>query len=131
MPHDHHHHSGRNLTIAFFLNLGFTVLEVIGGLLTNSVAILSDALHDLGDSFSLGLSLYLDRKSKEGANEQYTFGYHRFSLLGAMINSLVLIGVPSTWQRVVVGAIILIGTGLPAIQARRKAQHAAGLSQTQ
>jgi len=43
----------------------------------------------------------------------------------------VLIGVPSTWQRVVVGAIILIGTGLPAIQARRKAQHAAGLSQTQ
>ena len=92
MPHDHHHHSGRNLTIAFFLNLGFTVLEVIGGLLTNSVAILSDALHDLGDSFSLGLSWYLDRKSKEGANEQYTFGYYRFSLLGAMVNSLVLIG---------------------------------------
>ena len=64
MPHghNHHNHSGRNLTIAFFLNLAFTVLEIIGGLLTNSVAILSDALHDLGDSFSLGLSWYLDRK---------------------------------------------------------------------
>ena len=93
MPHDHHHHhSGRNLTIAFFLNLAFTILEVIGGLLTNSVAILSDALHDLGDSISLGLSWYLDRKSKQGRTEQYSFGYHRFSLLGALINSLVLIG---------------------------------------
>ena len=95
MAHDHHHHhnhSGRNLTIAFFLNLAFTILEVIGGLLTNSVAILSDALHDLGDSISLGLSWYLDRKSKQGRTEQYSFGYHRFSLLGALINSLVLIG---------------------------------------
>ncbi|MCO6478301.1 MAG: cation transporter, partial [Phaeodactylibacter sp.] len=63
-----------------------------GGLLTNSVAILSDALHDLGDSFSLGLSWYLDRKAKQGRTEQYSFGYHRFSLLGALVNSLVLIG---------------------------------------
>ena len=91
MPH-HHHHTNRNLTIAFFLNLAFTVLEVIGGLLTNSVAILSDALHDLGDSFSLGLSWYLDRKSKQKSTEQYSFGYQRFSLLGALVNSLVLIG---------------------------------------
>ncbi|MCB0587076.1 MAG: cation transporter, partial [Phaeodactylibacter sp.] len=94
MPHghNHHNHSGRNLTIAFFLNLAFTVLEIIGGLLTNSVAILSDALHDLGDSFSLGLSWYLDRKSKQKSSEQYSFGYQRFSLLGALVNSLVLIG---------------------------------------
>ncbi|MCB0554233.1 MAG: cation transporter, partial [Phaeodactylibacter sp.] len=61
---DHHHdHSGKNLRIAFFLNLAFTILEVIGGLWTNSVAILSDALHDLGDSFALGLSWLLDHKS--------------------------------------------------------------------
>lgn len=93
MPHNHHHdHSGRNLAIAFFLNLAFTILEVIGGLLTNSVAILSDALHDLGDSLSLGLSWYLDRKSKQESTGQYSFGYQRFSLLGALINSLVLIG---------------------------------------
>ncbi|MCB9273401.1 MAG: cation transporter [Lewinellaceae bacterium] len=92
MGHDHHHHSGRNLSIAFFLNLAFTVLELIGGLLSNSVAILSDALHDLGDSFSLGLAWYLGRKSEQGPTDTYTFGYRRFSLLGALVNSLVLIG---------------------------------------
>jgi len=60
-------------------------------LYVNSVAIISDALHDLGDSISLGLSWYLDHKSKQGANRSFTFGYTRFSLLGALINSLVLI----------------------------------------
>lgn len=92
MEHHHHHHSNQNLKLAFFLNLGFTILEIIGGLWVNSVAILSDALHDLGDSFSLGLSWYLDRKAEKGADKKYTFGYRRFSLLGALINSLVLIG---------------------------------------
>lgn len=92
MAHDHHHNQEGNIKIAFFLNLGFTVLEFFGGLYVNSVAIISDALHDLGDSLSLGLSWYLDRKSKEGANSSFTFGYTRFSLLGALVNSLVLIG---------------------------------------
>ena len=92
MAHDHHHNQEGNIKIAFFLNLGFTVLELFGGLYVNSVAIISDALHDLGDSLSLGLSWYLDRKSKEGANSSFTFGYTRFSLLGALVNSLVLIG---------------------------------------
>lgn len=88
--HDHSHSSG-NIKIAFFLNIGFTILEFFGGLYVNSVAIISDALHDLGDSISLGLSWYLDHKSKQGANRFFTFGYTRFSLLGALINSLVLI----------------------------------------
>ena len=92
MAHDHHHNQEGNIKIAFFLNLGFTVLEFFGGLYVNSVAIISDALHDLGDSLSLGLSWYLDRKSREGANSNFTFGYTRFSLLGALVNSLVLIG---------------------------------------
>lgn len=92
MGHDHSHdHSQGNIKIAFFLNFGFTILEFFGGLYVNSVAIISDALHDLGDSLSLGLSWYLDRKSKEGANSTFTFGYTRFSLLGALINSIVLI----------------------------------------
>jgi cobalt-zinc-cadmium efflux system protein len=90
MPHDHHH-SGRNLKLAFFLNLGFTVLEFFGGLYVNSVAIISDAIHDLGDSLSLGLSWYLDRKSQQGASSTFSFGHARFSLLGALVNSLVLI----------------------------------------
>ena len=92
MAHDHHHNQEGNIKIAFFLNLGFTILEFFGGLYVNSVAIISDALHDLGDSLSLGLSWYLDRKSREGANSNFTFGYTRFSLLGALVNSLVLIG---------------------------------------
>lgn len=58
----------------------------------NSIAIISDAIHDLGDSLSLGTSWYLDQKSEKEANTKYTFGYKRFSLLGALVNSLVLIG---------------------------------------
>lgn len=93
MSHNYSHknQSGKNLKIAFFLNLGFTILEIIGGFYVNSVAILSDAVHDLGDSLSLGTSWYLDHKSKQGANKNFSFGYTRFSLLGALINSLVLI----------------------------------------
>ncbi|MEL6944497.1 MAG: cation diffusion facilitator family transporter [Bacteroidota bacterium] len=92
MSHDHHHHhSSGNLKVAFFLNLGFTIFEIIGGLYVNSVAILSDVIHDLGDSLSLGTAWYLDRKSKQKSNQKFSFGYARFSLLGALINSMVLI----------------------------------------
>ncbi|NJB37808.1 cation diffusion facilitator family transporter [Croceivirga sp. JEA036] len=89
--HSHHQHSSKNLKIAFFLNLGFTVFEFIGGLYVNSIAIVSDAVHDLGDSLSLGTSWYLDQKSKKGANNKFSYGYKRFSLLGALINSIVLL----------------------------------------
>jgi cobalt-zinc-cadmium efflux system protein len=51
-----HDHGSENLKVAFFLNLAFTIIEIIGGILTNSIAILSDAVHDLGDSLSLGLA---------------------------------------------------------------------------
>ncbi|MDR5590484.1 cation diffusion facilitator family transporter [Christiangramia sp. SM2212] len=92
MGHNHlHDHSGKNLKVAFFLNLAFTILEFIGGIYVNSIAIISDAVHDLGDSLSLGTSWYLDSKSKKEANSKYSYGYRRFSLLGALINSIVLI----------------------------------------
>ena len=92
MAHIHKHDTaGKNLKIAFFLNVGFTILEFIGGIYVNSIAIISDALHDLGDSFSLGMAWYLNKKSKQEANNKYTFGYSRFSLLGALINSVILI----------------------------------------
>ncbi|MDX1445126.1 cation diffusion facilitator family transporter [Lishizhenia sp.] len=94
--HHHHHKSGDNLKLAFFLNLSFTFLEFIGGWWVNSVAIYSDAIHDLGDSLALGTAWYLDKKSKQDPNKKYTFGYQRFSLLGALINSIVLI-VGSIW----------------------------------
>ena len=92
MGHNHSHdHSGKNLKVAFFLNLAFTILEFIGGIYVNSIAIISDAVHDLGDSLSLGTSWYLDSKSKKEANSKFSYGYRRFSLLGALINSIVLI----------------------------------------
>lgn len=89
--HQQDHDSVGNLKVAFFLNLGFTILEIFGGIWTNSVAILSDAIHDLGDSLSLGLAWYLQGKSKQKSDSHYSFGYQRFSLLGALINGLVLI----------------------------------------
>ncbi len=90
--HHHHRDGNRNLKVAFFLNLSFTILEFIGGLYVNSIAIVSDAIHDLGDSLSLGTSWYLQHKSRGQADHKFSFGYSRFSLLGALINSLVLIG---------------------------------------
>lgn len=89
--HDHSHQATGNIRFAFFLNLGFTIIEIIGGLLTNSVAILSDALHDFGDSISLGLAWYFQKLSRKGSNARYTYGYKRFSLIGALANSLILV----------------------------------------
>lgn len=88
--HDHHHHAVGNIKVAFLLNTGFAILELFGGLYTNSIAILSDSLHDFGDSLSLGLSYYFQKKSVKERDENFSYGYRRFSLLGAFINSLVL-----------------------------------------
>lgn len=90
--HTHAHADTGNIRVAFWLNLGFTLFEIIGGLWTNSVAILADAIHDLGDSASLGLGWYLERYAQRGMDRTYSYGYRRFSLLGALINATVLIG---------------------------------------
>lgn len=76
---------------AFFLNLAFTVLELTGGIISGSIAILADSLHDFADSISLGAGWYFEEKSKKGSTDKYTYGYARFSLLGAMINALTLL----------------------------------------
>lgn len=80
-----------NIKLAFFLNLFFTIIEIIGGMITNSIALISDAIHDLGDSLSLGVSWYLESVSKKKPNSKYTFGYARFSVLGGLITSIVLV----------------------------------------
>lgn len=106
--HDHshrHHHGSQNLAVAFFLNLSFTIIEIAGGFFTNSIAILSDALHDLGDSLSLGLAWYFQKISKKGRDKQFSYGYKRFSLLGAIINSIVL----------AVGSIVIITEAVPRL----------------
>jgi len=92
--HSHHNHgneSQKNIGIAFFLNAAFVVIEIIGGLLTNSIAILSDAVHDLGDSLTLGLSWVLEKRSRRPGNSRYTYGYKRLSLVGALMNAIVLL----------------------------------------
>jgi cobalt-zinc-cadmium efflux system protein len=93
--HSHSHHTGdstRSIRAAFFLNLSFTIIEIAGGILTNSVAILSDAVHDLGDSIALALSWRLESLSNRGADQRRTFGYRRYSVLGALISAVILIG---------------------------------------
>tara|TARA_Y100000114_G_C11763738_1_gene331681 strand:- start:23 stop:907 length:885 start_codon:yes stop_codon:yes gene_type:complete len=109
MGHHHHHHHGhastKNLKVAFFLNLGFTCIEFIGGLFTGSLAILSDALHDLGDSVSIGLSWYFQNLSEKKRNNTFSYGYKRFSLLGAIINAVVLL----------VGSVIIISRAVPQV----------------
>lgn len=81
-----------NIKLAFFLNFAFTILEIVGGLLTNSVALISDAIHDLGDSLSLGMSWYLEHLSKKKPTTRFTYGYGRFSVLGGLFTSVVLLG---------------------------------------
>ncbi|AXR06653.1 cation diffusion facilitator family transporter [Alteromonas macleodii] len=96
--HDHSHSHGSNNRIgwAFFLNVTFTIIEFIGGILTNSTAIMADAVHDLGDSLSIGFAWFLSKVSEKGSNSEFTYGYRRLSLFGALINGLVLI-IGSVW----------------------------------
>jgi len=114
MSHDHHNHSHnhhdhhgdvKNIQTAFFLNLFFTLIEIAGGFFTNSVAIISDAIHDLGDCLSLGLAWYFQKVAKRGSDTSYSYGYKRFSLLGAVINSIVLVS----------GSILILTVAIPRI----------------
>ena len=81
----------KNILIAFILNFLFAIFEFIGGIYTNSVSIISDSVHDIGDSLSIGLSYFLEKKSKKKPDENYTFGYSRYSTLGAIITFLILL----------------------------------------
>jgi len=106
--HGHHHHhdgSAADLKTAFWLNIGFALFEIVGGIWTSSLAVISDALHDLGDSLSLGMAWYLARVSERGEDASYSYGYRRFSLLGALLNTLVLI----------VGGGVVLWRAIPAL----------------
>ncbi len=81
----------KNILIAFILNLSFAVFEFAGGILTGSIAIMSDAIHDIGDAASIGASCFLEKKSTRQPDEKYTYGYARFSVLGSLINTLILL----------------------------------------
>ena len=81
----------RNILIAFLLNFAFSIFELVGGIFTGSVAILSDAVHDIGDATSIGASYFLEKKSKKQPDEAYTYGYARYSVIGSVITTLILL----------------------------------------
>lgn len=83
--------SQTKILIAFLLNLGFSIYELIGGILTGSTAIASDAVHDFGDAISIGISYFLERKSTRRPDANYTYGYARYSLIGGVITTIVLL----------------------------------------
>lgn len=92
-----HHHgkqgdaNSRRIGLVFILNLSFTIIEFAGGLLTSSTAIMADAVHDLGDSLSIGSAWLLARCGQKSADSEFTYGYRRLTLFRAFLNSVVLI----------------------------------------
>ncbi|HMN67338.1 MAG TPA: cation diffusion facilitator family transporter [Bdellovibrionales bacterium] len=120
--HHHHHHgdadsAARNIGIAFWLNLGFALVELIGGLLTQSLAVISDALHDFGDALSLGMGYFLQKKSAQGPSESFSYGLRRLSLLSAVISGVVIS----------VGAIYILIESVMSFQEPRE-PHSMGMA---
>lgn len=106
MSHNHNHNvTSKNFRTVFLLNFGFTLFEIVGGILTNSIAIISDALHDFGDTISIGLAWFLEKYSHKKSDSKYSYGYGRFSLLGALINAMVLI----------IGSTFVLANAIPRI----------------
>ena len=91
IEHNHHEVSGKNLGLAIFLNIGITLAEAIGGIISGSMALLSDAAHNFSDVISLIISWFANRLSKREATERQTFGFRRSEILAAFINSATLI----------------------------------------
>lgn len=95
----------KRLFISFTLNFIFTIFEFIGGLLTNSIALISDSIHDLGDSISIGLAIFLEKKAEKKPDQFYTYGYKRYSLLGGFISSFIL----------VIGSVFVLTEAIPRL----------------
>lgn len=106
-PGGHHHHHGASGRVgtAFLLNLGFAVIELIGGLWTNSMAVLSDALHDFGDSLALGMAWWMERKSQQASDRTFSYGYRRFSVVSAFLTGVILVA----------GSLWIIGQSVPRL----------------
>ena len=81
----------KRILIAFILNISFSIFEFLGGIFTGSVAIMSDSIHDMGDAASIGLSYFLEKKSNKQPDDLYTYGYARYSVLGGVITTFILL----------------------------------------
>ena len=89
--HHHHKEAGENLAFVFFVNLAFNILVIAGGLATNSMAILADCIHYMADTISIALAWLLEHVSQRESTDNYSYGYQRFSILGAVIISVFVI----------------------------------------
>ncbi|WP_413942763.1 cation diffusion facilitator family transporter [Bdellovibrio sp. HCB-162] len=118
--HGHHHHHSHavvgRMKLALALNFGFACIELVGGVLTNSVAILSDALHDFGDALAMGLAIFLEKFSHRKSDGSFSYGYRRFSTLGAVITGVIL----------VVGSIFILMEAVPRLMTPQQ-PHADGM----
>lgn len=83
--------SHKKILLAFLLNMFFAIFEFVGGAFTGSIAIISDAIHDIGDAFSIGASYVLEKVGGKKPDNKYTYGYYRYSVLGGVIQSAVLL----------------------------------------
>lgn len=95
----------KRVQIAALINVGFTILEIVGGFWTNSLAILSDALHDFGDSIALLVSWLFERGARKSPDTSRTFGYQRLSLFSALFSAMVLVG----------GSIVILSQVVPRV----------------
>ena len=89
--HHHHKKAGENLAFVFFMNLAFNIIVIAGGLATNSMAILADCIHDMADTISIAFAWFLEHVAQKDSTEKYSYGYQRFSILGAVIISIFVI----------------------------------------
>ena len=105
--------SSKNMTIAFLLNFSFAIIEFIFGLLFHSSAILADAIHDSGDALAIGLSTLFEKISTKKEDQEYTLGYKRYSLLGALLTSVILL----------VGSALVIVENVPKLFAPEKVNY--------
>lgn len=105
--HHHHKEAGENLAFVFFMNLAFNIIVIAGGLATNSMAILSDCIHDLADTISIALAWFLERIAQKESSDKYSYGYQRFSILGAVIISVF----------VIIMALVILNEAIPRLFA--------------
>lgn len=107
--HDHHAHghppATTGLATAFLINLAFTVIEAVGGWWTHSMAVMTDAVHDLGDALVLGTAWYLQRVATKGRDARYSYGYGRYTMLGGWLAAVVLI----------LGAVVMLVGSVPRL----------------
>lgn len=105
--HHHHKKAGENLAFVFFMNLTFNIIVILGGLATNSMAILADCIHDMSDTISIAFAWVLERVSQRDSTDKYSYGYQRFSILGSVVISVF----------VIVMALIILQEAIPRLFA--------------